>query len=90
MKMADVTSTPWISLDCGAKFPVKVVAFQTDEGRVTLDPPAVMRCGMARADRLVEILKNARSKSRKTICLECGWSRRGHGRRCSTTSIRMV
>jgi hypothetical protein len=34
---------------CGAKHPVKVVAFQTDEGRVTLDPPAVMRCGMARA-----------------------------------------
>lgn len=50
---AGVESTPADALagegDCGARFPVKVVAFHTDEGRVTLDPPAVMRCGMARA-----------------------------------------
>jgi hypothetical protein len=50
---AGIESTPADPLagegDCGARFPVKVVAFQTDEGRVTLEPPATMRCGMARA-----------------------------------------
>jgi hypothetical protein len=50
---AGVESTPAEALsgdgECGAKFPVKVVAFRTDEGRVALEPPAVMRCGMARA-----------------------------------------
>lgn len=50
---AGVESAPADALsgegECGSKLPVKVVAFQTDEGRVTLDPPAVMRCGMARA-----------------------------------------